>query len=256
MCYSWKVGCLPCKLPVGTRIWVAKILDFRFTRRWSPRRRRRPPAVRHRVGVPTRAAAKAASGSREDQERQERSQNAGHPRPRPQGLRPEKKRAAEKKRKQEEQQIIGKLKADPKAMRRLARLCENAKRELSTAEDAEVEAEELQPGLDLKVRVTRQAFEGLCADLFESCLNTVESVVRDAGCQMSDITECVVGGGSTRVPKLQEKLYAQFGGRLELVQDGAPRRGRGGWCRGARRHPASWFDREAGKTSRRKAART
>ena len=87
--------------------------------------------------------------------------------------------------KQEEQQIIGKLKADAKAMRRLARLCENAKRELSTAEDAEVEAEELQPGLDLKVRVTRQAFEGLCADLFESCLNTVESVVRDAGCQMS-----------------------------------------------------------------------
>jgi len=126
--------------------------------------------------------------------------------------------AAEKKRKQEEQQIIGKLKADAKAMRRLARLCENAKRELSTAEDAEVEAEELQPGLDLKVRVTRQAFEGLCADLFESCLNTVEAVVRDAGCQMSDITECVLVGGSTRVPKLQEKLYAQFGGRLELCK--------------------------------------
>ena len=62
--------------------------------------------------------------------------------------------AAEKKRKQEEQQIIGKLKADPKAMRRLARLCENAKRELSTAEDAEVEADELQPGAAFGVRAS------------------------------------------------------------------------------------------------------
>ena len=41
--------------------------------------------------------------------------------------------------------------------------------------------------------------------------------MRDAGCQMSDITECVLVGGS-RVPKLQEKLYAQFGGRLELCK--------------------------------------
>jgi len=126
--------------------------------------------------------------------------------------------AAEKKRKQDEQQVVGKIKADPRAMRRLSKLCENAKRELSTADDAEVEAEDLIAGIDLKVRVTRAAFEGLCADLFESCLETVEAVVRDAGCQMSDITECVLVGGSTRIPMLQEKLYAQFNGRLELCK--------------------------------------
>lgn len=70
----------------------------------------------------------------------------------------------------------------------------------------------------MKVRVTRQAFEGLCSDLFQSCMDTVEAVVRDAACQLSDITECVLVGGSTRVPKLQERLHALFEGRLELCK--------------------------------------
>lgn len=126
--------------------------------------------------------------------------------------------AAEKKAKADEQRYVGEMKANKKAMRRLAALCEVAKRELSTADDAEVDAPDVLPGVDLKVRVTRQAFEGLCAELFQSCLDTVEAVVRDAACQLSDITECVLVGGSTRVPKLQERLSELFDGRLELCK--------------------------------------
>ena len=76
--------------------------------------------------------------------------------------------------------------------------------------------------MDLCVKVTRQAFEGLCGHLFESCLRTVESVVRDAQCELSQITEIVLVGGSTRVPRLQEALYQLFDEKLELCKSVHP----------------------------------
>lgn len=68
------------------------------------------------------------------------------------------------------------------------------------------------------MRVTRRAFEGLCAGLFESCLETVKHVCKDAETGLSQITECVLVGGSTRVPALQTQLYDLFEGRLELCK--------------------------------------
>ncbi|KAH8045079.1 ATP binding protein [Aureococcus anophagefferens] len=102
--------------------------------------------------------------------------------------------AAEKKKKAEETKYAAELRKSSKAMRRLAAACE----------------------------VTRQAFEGLCGHLFESCLRTVESVVRDAQCELSQITEIVLVGGSTRVPRLQEALYQLFDEKLELCKSVHP----------------------------------
>ena len=231
MCYSWRVGCLPCKATGGDTHSRGRGLRRALVDH-APRRRSIhaamasphppwPPSVdTHRESDPTpptrarrhrhatqviRAHARKACGPKI------KNVKNGHKNQKGSSCREKKQARRTADHRQTESRRQGHASTS-------SRLCENAKRELSTAEDAEVEAEELQPGLDLKVRVTRQAFEGLCADLFESCLNTVESVVRDAGCQMSDITECVLVGGSTRVPKLQEKLYAQFGGRLELCK--------------------------------------
>ncbi|EGB05597.1 hypothetical protein AURANDRAFT_59335 [Aureococcus anophagefferens] len=114
------------------------------------------------------------------------------------------------------------LRKSSKAMRRLAAACEVAKRELSSADDAVVDAPSILPDVDLCVKVTRQAFEGLCGHLFESCLRTVESVVRDAQCELSQITEIVLVGGSTRVPRLQEALYQLFDEKLELCKSVHP----------------------------------
>ncbi|KAH8067248.1 ATP binding protein [Aureococcus anophagefferens] len=111
--------------------------------------------------------------------------------------------AAEKKKKAEETKYAAELRKSSKAMRRLAAACEVAKRELSSADDA-------------------VAFEGLCGHLFESCLRTVESVVRDAQCELSQITEIVLVGGSTRVPRLQEALYQLFDEKLELCKSVHP----------------------------------
>ncbi|KAH8044919.1 ATP binding protein [Aureococcus anophagefferens] len=130
--------------------------------------------------------------------------------------------AAEKKKKAEETKYAAELRKSSKAMRRLAAACEVAKRELSSADDAVVDAPSILPDVDLCVKVTRQAFEGLCGHLFESCLRTVESVVRDAQCELSQITEIVLVGGSTRVPRLQEALYQLFDEKLELCKSVHP----------------------------------
>ncbi|KAH8062164.1 ATP binding protein [Aureococcus anophagefferens] len=128
--------------------------------------------------------------------------------------------AAEKKKKAEETKYAAELRKSSKAMRRLAAACEVAKRELSSADDAVVDAPSILPDVDLCVKVTRQAFEGLCGHLFESCLRTVESVVRDAQCELSQITEIAVGG-STRA-RLQEALYQLFDEKLELCKSVHP----------------------------------
>jgi L1 cell adhesion molecule like protein len=130
--------------------------------------------------------------------------------------------AAEKKKKAEETKYAAEIRKSSKAMRRLAAACEVAKRELSSADDAVVDAPSILPDVDLCVKVTRQAFEGLCGHLFESCLRTVESVVRDAQCELSQITEIVLVGGSTRVPRLQEALYQLFDEKLELCKSVHP----------------------------------
>lgn len=50
------------------------------------------------------------------------------------------------------------------------------------------------------------------------CINTVTAVLKDASLSISDVTDVVLVGGSTRVPALQERLKALFGGRIELCR--------------------------------------
>ncbi|CAN0481572.1 unnamed protein product, partial [Discosporangium mesarthrocarpum] len=50
------------------------------------------------------------------------------------------------------------------------------------------------------------------------CIETVSAVLKDAGLTIADVTDCVLVGGSTRVPALQERLKALLGGRIELCR--------------------------------------
>ncbi|KAJ0955931.1 putative Heat shock protein 70 family [Helianthus annuus] len=68
-------------------------------------------------------------------------------------------------------------------------------------------------GIDFSARITRAKFENLNVDLFNKCIETVESCLRDAKMNKENVDEVVLVGGSTRIPKVQELLQDFFNGK-------------------------------------------
>jgi heat shock protein 1/8 len=97
-----------------------------------------------------------------------------------------------------------------KAMRKLKDSAETAKKRLSQALEVKVEIDSLYENLDFSYKLTRSVFEGLCIDLFQSCLDPVRKVLADAEIDKKEIDEIVLVGGSTRIPKIQEIVSAFF----------------------------------------------
>mmetsp|Transcript_17431 Transcript_17431/g.48598 ORF Transcript_17431/g.48598 Transcript_17431/m.48598 type:complete len:217 (+) Transcript_17431:402-1052(+) len=95
---------------------------------------------------------------------------------------------------------------DSRAMQRLRRACENAKRTLSTSTSATVELEALKDGVDLRETISRARFEELCLDLFKKTMEPVTQVLKDAKKAKADIQEVVLVGGSTRIPRASCQL--------------------------------------------------
>merc|ERR1711871_1456788 len=102
---------------------------------------------------------------------------------------------------------------DKKAMARIRRACEVAKRTLSTQTSAQIEVESLHQGIDFSLSISRAKFEELCIDLFKNTLAPVKQVVADSGFDKKDINQIVLVGGSTRIPKVQEILSQFFDGK-------------------------------------------
>jgi L1 cell adhesion molecule like protein len=101
----------------------------------------------------------------------------------------------------------------PRALRRLKTACERAKRTLSSALTADVEVDSLFDGQDLAMKITRAKFEELNAALFAQCFEPVTQVMNDSKIRKEDITDVVLVGGSTRIPKVQDMLQEYFGGK-------------------------------------------
>lgn len=102
---------------------------------------------------------------------------------------------------------------DPKAMGKLKREVEKAKRALSSQMSARVEIESFQDGQDLSETLTRAKFEELNMDLFKKTMKPVEKVLKDAGLSKSEIHDIVLVGGSTRIPKVVQLLEDYFNGK-------------------------------------------
>ncbi|XP_005100356.1 heat shock protein 70 B2 [Aplysia californica] len=100
-----------------------------------------------------------------------------------------------------------------RATRRLRTACERAKRTLSSSSEASIEIDSLFEGMDYYTKISRARFEELCADLFRSTLEPVESALRDAKLDKGKIDEVVLVGGSTRIPKIQKLLSDFFNGK-------------------------------------------
>ncbi|KAG5474693.1 hypothetical protein LSCM4_03868 [Leishmania orientalis] len=102
---------------------------------------------------------------------------------------------------------------DQKALARLRKACEAAKRQLSSHPEARVEVDSLVEGHDFSEKITRAKFEELNMVLFKNTLVPVQKVLEDAKLKKSDIDEIVLVGGSTRIPKVQQLIKDFFGGK-------------------------------------------
>jgi len=100
---------------------------------------------------------------------------------------------------------------DLKAMGKLKREVEKAKRTLSSTMSTRIEIESFHKGKDFSETLTRAKFEELNSDLFKKTLKPVEQVLKDAKAKKTDIDEIVLVGGSTRIPKVQAMLEEFFG---------------------------------------------
>jgi molecular chaperone DnaK (HSP70) len=102
---------------------------------------------------------------------------------------------------------------DKRAVQRLRKQCELAKRTLSTQTSATIDCEALYNGIDFTTTISRAKFEELNQDLFKKTLTPVTQVLKDAGMSKNDIDEIILVGGSTRIPKIQQMLTEYFNGK-------------------------------------------
>ncbi len=111
------------------------------------------------------------------------------------------------------------LKQDMMALQRLKEAAENAKKELSSATETEINlpfitADATGPK-HLVMKLTRAKFESLIEDLVDKTIETIKEVLKDSGLSKDDIKEVVMVGGSTRVPLVQQKVKDFFGKELD-----------------------------------------
>lgn len=105
------------------------------------------------------------------------------------------------------------IRKDNRAVQKLRREVEKAKRALSSSHQVRVEIESFFEGEDFSETLTRAKFEELNMDLFRSTLKPVQKVMEDADMNKKDVHEIVLVGGSTRIPKIQQLVKEFFNGK-------------------------------------------
>jgi heat shock protein 5 len=105
------------------------------------------------------------------------------------------------------------IRTDNRAVQKLRREVEKAKRALSSAHQTRLEIESLVDGEDFSETLTRAKFEELNIDLFKKTLNEVTKVLEDAELTKKEIHDIILVGGSTRIPKVRQLVKEFFNGK-------------------------------------------
>ncbi|MDP3677939.1 MAG: molecular chaperone DnaK, partial [Methylotenera sp.] len=107
------------------------------------------------------------------------------------------------------------LRNDLLAKQRLKEAAEKAKIELSGATQTEVNLPYITADATgpkhLVVKITRAKLESLVEDLIERTMAPCRVAIKDAGVSIDDITDVILVGGQSRMPKVQEKVKEIFG---------------------------------------------
>jgi len=107
------------------------------------------------------------------------------------------------------------LHSDPLALQRLKEGAEKAKIELSSTQQTDVNLPYITADASgpkhLNIKVTRAKLESLVEDLVQRTIEPCRTALKDAGLSASDISEVIMVGGQTRMPKVQEVVKDFFG---------------------------------------------
>ena len=111
------------------------------------------------------------------------------------------------------------LKAELLALQRLKEAAEKAKIELSSTTQTEINLPFITADMStgtpipkhLNMKLTRAKLESIVDDLIEKTVEPCKKAMADAGVKPSDISEVILVGGMTRMPKVQEKVKEIFG---------------------------------------------
>ena len=110
------------------------------------------------------------------------------------------------------------LKNDVMALQRLKEAAENAKKELSSAQETEINLPFITADASgpkhLVKKLSRAKFESLIESYIDQTINKIGEVIKDADLSKGDIAEVVMVGGSTRIPKVQERVKDFIGKEL------------------------------------------
>jgi molecular chaperone DnaK len=107
------------------------------------------------------------------------------------------------------------LRKDSMALQRLKEAAESAKKELSSSKQTDINLPFITADASgpkhLNLNLSRAKFDELVADLVERTVEPCKKALSDSGLSSSDIDEVILVGGSTRIPRIQEKVKEIFG---------------------------------------------
>ena len=107
------------------------------------------------------------------------------------------------------------LREDPMALQRLKEAAESAKKELSSSKQTDINlpfvTADASGPKHLNLNLSRAKFDELVLDLVDRTIEPCKKALSDAGLSSSDIDEVILVGGSTRIPKIQERVKKIFG---------------------------------------------
>jgi molecular chaperone DnaK len=107
------------------------------------------------------------------------------------------------------------LGGDLMALQRLKEAAEKAKVELSSTQETEINlpfvTADASGPKHLNLKLTRAKFEQLVDDLISKTMEPCRMALKDAGLSANQINEVILVGGSTRIPKVQERVKELFG---------------------------------------------
>ena len=107
------------------------------------------------------------------------------------------------------------LRKDSMALQRLKEAAESAKKELSSSKQTDINLPFITADVSgpkhLNLNLSRAKFDELVADLVERTVEPCKKALSDSGLSSSDIDEVILVGGSTRIPRIQEKVKEIFG---------------------------------------------
>ena len=114
-------------------------------------------------------------------------------------------------------EVIDDIMNNPKLIGKLKKESEKSKKMLSVSETTSIVIEDFYKNITLNMELTKAKFEELNSKEFKRCMMPVDKVINDCPApkiKINDITDVVLIGGSTRIPKIRELLKEKFGNKI------------------------------------------